>query len=213
MSLSPRRKLQSAGPSKGNDHLSLLPPSNIDVDSHRKSANKVLLRRNPLLSNPLVLAAMMLVSVLSILFLASSWRRTVALTSPRPSDIHPTPPSDIVDTGYAQYRGIRAFDNTVAYLGIPYAEPPVGDLRFRRPTPLNTTRIRNIASGVVDATSYPNFCIQGTLGCEYAFRPCRSTDIDCWDGPIHSWPSSWRSGKRGLLESQRICTCRSEKRR
>ncbi|KAF9072580.1 alpha/beta-hydrolase [Rhodocollybia butyracea] len=62
----------------------------------------------------------------------------------------------IVDTGYAQYQGNRSFENTVAYLGIPYAEPPL---------PLDTTRVSEEAGGqVVDATEYPNFCVQGSIG-------------------------------------------------
>ncbi|KAJ7478669.1 Alpha/Beta hydrolase protein [Mycena galericulata] len=72
---------------------------------------------------------------------------------------------NIVDTGYATYRGNLSFPNTVAYLGIPYAEPPLGELRFRAPLPLNTTRVSEAAGGkIVDATEYPNFCIQGTTG-------------------------------------------------
>ncbi|KAJ3982162.1 alpha/beta-hydrolase [Lentinula detonsa] len=72
---------------------------------------------------------------------------------------------DIVDTGYAQYHGNRSFENTVAYLGIPYAEPPVGDRRFRAPLPLNTSRIKTETFGqVVDATQYPEFCVQGSTG-------------------------------------------------
>ena len=74
---------------------------------------------------------------------------------------------DIVDTGYAKYLGNRSYTNTVAYLGIPYAEPPLGDLRFRAPRPLNKTRVSlRVAAGgnVVDSTKYPNFCIQGTTG-------------------------------------------------
>ncbi|KAF7362541.1 Aldolase-II domain-containing protein [Mycena venus] len=72
---------------------------------------------------------------------------------------------NIVDTGYAQYRGNLSFPNTVAYLGIPYAEPPLGELRFRAPLPLNTTRVAAEAGGkVIDATAYPDFCIQGSTG-------------------------------------------------
>ncbi|KAJ7744620.1 alpha/beta-hydrolase [Mycena metata] len=74
-------------------------------------------------------------------------------------------PDNVVDTGYATYRGNQSFPNTVAYLGIPYAEPPLGDLRFRAPLPLNTTRISKAAGGqVIDASEYPNFCIQGSIG-------------------------------------------------
>jgi len=72
---------------------------------------------------------------------------------------------DIIDTGYAKYLGNRSFPNTVAYLGIPYAEPPLGNRRFRAPLPLNETRVSIESKGaVVDATQYPNFCIQGTTG-------------------------------------------------
>ncbi|THU80126.1 alpha/beta-hydrolase [Dendrothele bispora CBS 962.96] len=67
----------------------------------------------------------------------------------------------VVDTGYAQYLGQYSFPNTVSYLGLPYAEPPLGKLRFRKPLPLNTTRLREEHNGVIDARSYPNFCVQG----------------------------------------------------
>ncbi|KAF5341405.1 hypothetical protein D9758_012277 [Tetrapyrgos nigripes] len=72
---------------------------------------------------------------------------------------------DIVDTGYAKYLGNRSFPNTVAYLGLPYAEPPLGERRFRAPLPLNTTRVQLESDGkVVDATQYPDFCVQGPIG-------------------------------------------------
>jgi len=73
--------------------------------------------------------------------------------------------ADIVDTGYAKYLGIRTFPDSVAYLGIPYAEPPLGERRFRAPLPLNTTRVtEHSGEEVIDATEYPEFCIQGPLG-------------------------------------------------
>jgi len=72
---------------------------------------------------------------------------------------------DIVDTGYAKYLGNRSYTDTIAYLGIPYAEPPIGDLRFRAPLPLNKTRVTLETGGnVVDSTKYPNFCIQESIG-------------------------------------------------
>ncbi|KAG7444765.1 alpha/beta-hydrolase [Guyanagaster necrorhizus] len=71
----------------------------------------------------------------------------------------------VVDTGYAKYLGNLSYPDTVAHLGIPYAEPPLGDRRFRAPVPLDTGRIMTEARGqVINATFYPEFCIQGTTG-------------------------------------------------
>jgi hypothetical protein len=53
----------------------------------------------------------------------------------------------IVDVGYVRYLGNRSYPNTVAYLGVPYAEPPLGDRRFRAPLPLNTTRLNQESEG------------------------------------------------------------------
>ena len=83
----------------------------------------------------------------------------------------PTEPKNVVDLGYASYRGHLSFPNTMAYLGIPYAEPPVEERRFRSPIALNTTRVEQEANGkIVDATAYPEFCIQGSTGREYYVR-------------------------------------------
>ncbi|TFY56348.1 hypothetical protein EVG20_g8956 [Dentipellis fragilis] len=74
-------------------------------------------------------------------------------------------PPNVVDVGYATYRGNQSFPNTVAYLGIPYAEPPLGDRRWRVVLPLDTGRIQGSTRGqVVDATQYPDFCVQGSTG-------------------------------------------------
>ena len=72
---------------------------------------------------------------------------------------------NIVDLGYAKYRGNLSFPDTVAFLGVPYAEPPLGERRWRRPLPLNTGRIARETQGkIVDLTEYPDFCIQGSIG-------------------------------------------------
>ncbi|EGO26728.1 hypothetical protein SERLADRAFT_464104 [Serpula lacrymans var. lacrymans S7.9] len=72
---------------------------------------------------------------------------------------------NIVDVGYASYLGNQSYPNTVAYLGIPYAEPPLAELRWRAPLPLNTTRISQESNRqVINATTYPMFCVQGSIG-------------------------------------------------
>ena len=93
-----------------------------------------------------------------------------------------TPGSMVVDVGYAQYQGRQTRNNTMVYLGIPYAEPPLGPLRFQKTVPLDTKRITEQAQGaVVDATQYANFCIQGAL-CEHS-RLC----LMCCNGQAYMW--------------------------
>ncbi|XP_072264154.1 cholinesterase [Pyxicephalus adspersus] len=64
---------------------------------------------------------------------------------------------DIVLTKYGKIRGIQipVFSKTItAFLGIPYGEPPIGALRFKRPEPVNPW------TGVWNATKYGNSCYQ-----------------------------------------------------
>ncbi|OOQ88247.1 triacylglycerol lipase [Penicillium brasilianum] len=81
-----------------------------------------------------------------------------------------SPSSPIVDLGYAQYEG-TALDNGVnQFLGIRYAAPPLGDLRFRAPEdPVFTT-------GVQAAKEFGATCI-GTAGSGPALS--NSTNEDC----------------------------------
>ena len=53
------------------------------------------------------------------------------------------------------YQGIL-LDNTRAWLGIPYAEPPIGKLRFKPPMKSQISQ----TSRLIDATSQPNTCVQ-----------------------------------------------------
>ncbi|KAK7590849.1 hypothetical protein V9T40_002462 [Parthenolecanium corni] len=48
-----------------------------------------------------------------------------------------------------------------AFLGVPFAEPPIGELRFQNPKPITEPWL-----GTLDATQYPPLCPQflGTLG-------------------------------------------------
>lgn len=112
----------------------------------------------------------------------------------------------VVDLGYAKYQGNLSYPNTVAYLGLPYAEPPIGDLRWRAAVPLNTTRVSEQAQDdVVEATTYPNFCIQGSRGGESGVIHLgikQALTMQCSRGRC------WRSRKRGLFESECLRTGR-----
>ncbi|KAF9064636.1 Alpha/Beta hydrolase protein [Rhodocollybia butyracea] len=85
---------------------------------------------------------------------------TIALASPSPL-IHSRDNNvPIIDLGYAKYQG--AFDslnNVTSYLGMRYAAPPVGELRFRAPqAPANNTTI------VQEANTEPIPCFQAPMG-------------------------------------------------
>lgn len=63
----------------------------------------------------------------------------------------------LVTTSSGQVRGMNlpVLSGTVtAFLGIPYAQPPVGSLRFKKPQPLNKS------SEIWNATRYANSCYQ-----------------------------------------------------
>ncbi|KAG0696787.1 Alpha/Beta hydrolase protein [Suillus ampliporus] len=65
-----------------------------------------------------------------------------------------------INLGYVTYRG----NLNESYLGISYAEPPLGNLHFRATVPLHTKRVAKDATGQpVNATHYPDFCVQGSL--------------------------------------------------
>ncbi|KAJ7690782.1 Carboxylesterase [Mycena olivaceomarginata] len=65
----------------------------------------------------------------------------------------------IIDLGYAQYQGaVDTLSNITQFLGIRYAAPPIGDLRFRAPhAPVKTAELQL-------ATAQPNKCVQGLTG-------------------------------------------------
>lgn len=50
----------------------------------------------------------------------------------------------VVDLGYSKYQGIALESGVNEYLGMRFAAPPLGDLRFRAPVePLTTVGVQN----------------------------------------------------------------------
>ncbi len=64
----------------------------------------------------------------------------------------------IVTTTGGELRGLARSSGGAQFLGIPYAEPPVGDLRWREPVPAKPWH------GIRDAVRYGNPCAQPLLG-------------------------------------------------
>src|SRR5882757_3475347 len=68
--------------------------------------------------------------------------------------------ANVIETKFGSIRGISYTflnKNIDAYLGIPYAKPPIGNLRFTPPEPLNG---QWIGRGVYNATQFSDACIQ-----------------------------------------------------
>ncbi|KAJ7149765.1 alpha beta-hydrolase [Mycena crocata] len=83
-----------------------------------------------------------------------------------------TTASPIIDLGYTRYQGIvNTTTNLTTFLGIRYAAPPVGELRFRAPQPpSNVTEVQQ-------ATQQPNQCFQTVVGISPT-NPFKTRDLE-----------------------------------
>ncbi len=62
----------------------------------------------------------------------------------------------LVHTAQATYKGISIDPAVDSYLGIPYAEPPIGPLRFAPPQPIR----RHAPERLINATAFGPVCHQ-----------------------------------------------------
>src|SRR6186713_2191791 len=76
-----------------------------------------------------------------------------AASLPLPALAHGVGRNDEAVTRYGRVRGRRE-DGIVKFLGVPYATPPLGGLRFKAPMPPQPWQ------GVRDAVSFPNPAFQ-----------------------------------------------------
>jgi para-nitrobenzyl esterase len=83
--------------------------------------------------------------------LALSLLAAACTAAPATQTLKPSPPIATIDTG--QLRALEA-KGVLAFKGIPYAAPPVGDLRWKPPQPAASWE------GVRDATQYGDICSQ-----------------------------------------------------
>uniref|UniRef100_A0AAU7E2K7 Carboxylic ester hydrolase n=1 Tax=Cupiennius salei TaxID=6928 RepID=A0AAU7E2K7_CUPSA len=80
----------------------------------------------------------------------------------------------IVETSSGPIRGTAALsDDVEAFLGIPYAEPPVGDLRFAKPVP------KKRWDKILDASTLPPPCVQFSMGPYYFMPDITNMSEDC----------------------------------
>jgi len=76
----------------------------------------------------------------------------------------------VVRTGAGEVRGVSV-EGVVTYRGLPFARPPVGDLRFRDPQPATAW------SGIRDANAFKPACLQ--TGVSMPDEPPSPTSEDC----------------------------------
>ncbi|MCJ8500208.1 carboxylesterase/lipase family protein [Desulfatitalea alkaliphila] len=71
----------------------------------------------------------------------------------------------VVETSYGMLRGYGATDDTWQWLGVPYAQPPVGDLRWRPPQPPAPWEgVREATAWGNQAPSPPTWVVYGEGG-------------------------------------------------
>ena len=72
------------------------------------------------------------------------------------------------------FRGLSTPNGTEKWLGIPFALPPIGQLRFKAPIPITKT-----SSSIMDASTFGNACPQpaATLGAPIA-EDCLFLNVD-----------------------------------
>ena len=85
--------------------------------------------------------------------IAGSLAAATATGLPLPASAHGVGRKDEAVTRYGRVRGRRE-DGIVKFLGVPYATPPLGRLRFKAPKPPQPWH------GVRDAVSFPNPAFQ-----------------------------------------------------
>lgn len=66
-----------------------------------------------------------------------------------------------VRTTSGTFHGVSASNGIEKWLGLPFAQPPIGNLRFKAPVPITSA-----SSAVKNATSFASVCAQPGSGSE-----------------------------------------------
>jgi len=106
-----------------------------------------------------------------------------------------TPPPPEVMTNLGVVRGV-AHDGYLEFLGIPYAEPPVGDLRFAPPV------AHAPYTGTIDASEKGPACVQRAFGLSLGDEDCLFVNVDT-PAPSSSARACRRTAARAATCSHR----------
>lgn len=111
-------------------------------------------------------------------------------TNPDPSDAGtPSPGATVASTSLGDAHGFVTDEGVVAFLGMPYAEPPLGDLRFAPPVELGSW------GGPIEADAFGPACPQPAIG-EVDTLNSR-IDEDCLT--LNVWTPAADDGERAVM--------------
>ena len=110
----------------------------------------------------------------SVKGLAVAWSLVGAGCSTLMTESHPAPVTETVTTANGAVRGAYAADDggVLTFKGIPYAAPPIGDLRWRPPSAVTSW------DDVRQTTAFSNACLQPLVEGSYVLEPVPQ-DEDC----------------------------------
>lgn len=84
------------------------------------------------------------------------WQCFAAASRHRFADDHEV----LATTNQGVVRGISVHKDVNAYLGIPFAQPPIGSLRFMPPQPLTNASLSESGKHIYNATKFGPVCYQ-----------------------------------------------------
>lgn len=112
----------------------------------------------------------LLVSLCSVLLISMSLSSCGLFNALKPAVHSPAEYSINTSSGISQGHSLVMPGSVVNWIDIPYAQPPVGDLRWRAPRPLNTPNDKIVdkplTSCVQEASSYGGIAGEGIVGTE-----------------------------------------------
>jgi para-nitrobenzyl esterase len=142
------------------------------------------------LKKSLVVLSLVIVALLAAYF----WRSSARAPAPRTPDAH-----TLRETSLGPVIGSSDADNTYAWLGIPFATPPLGDLRWRAPRPVKHWQEprESIAfrdpcvqlSGPLDGVPDDSGAVVGSEDCLYLniWSPRATSSADGGKLPVMFW--------------------------
>lgn len=119
----------------------------------------------------------------------------------------------VINLGYASYLGNDTLPGVHFFGGLPYAKPPVGDLRFRPPVPVDEHKAQNYQT---DSRNWGAMCVQqpavvgigseGIVSMNTASTRKTNTLADCLTLNVWKPPQADKTSKLPVFLYIHVCT-------